>query len=60
MSSGRNPVFRFLTRALRTAQHHSRRDFVSTAAAAGAALLIPGRVVAEEKAAVRKLSGPVA
>lgn len=59
MSSGRNPVFRSLTRALRTAQHHSRRDFIRTAAAAGAALFIPGRAAAEEKAAARKLSGPV-
>ncbi len=60
MKQGRVPLFRSLVSALRQAQGFSRRDFIKTTAAAGAATLLPGCASTGGGNKNPKLTGPVA
>src|SRR5436190_20317859 len=60
MKQGRIPLFRSVIRALRQAQGFSRREFIKTTAAAGAASILPACTTTQSVNKTSKLSGPVA
>ncbi|HWB02624.1 MAG TPA: FAD-dependent oxidoreductase [Verrucomicrobiales bacterium] len=60
MKQGRVPLFRSVVKALREAQGFSRREFIKTTAAAGAASLLPGCATTEGSKKGANITGPVA